>query len=51
MLSQIVSALIVMVVGVFAAAAYFYLTNRVLDLALPDKAMSSPPRETCASGR
>ncbi len=37
MLSQIVSALIVMVVGVFAAAAYFYLTNRVLDLALPDK--------------
>ncbi|SOC83467.1 alpha-glucoside transport system permease protein [Ensifer adhaerens] len=37
MLSQIVSALIVMVVGVFAAAAYFYLTNRLLDLALPDK--------------
>ncbi len=37
MLSQIVSALVVMVVGVFAAAAYFYLSNRALDLALPDK--------------
>jgi alpha-glucoside transport system permease protein len=37
MLSQIVSALIVMVAGVFAAAAYFYVTNLVLDLALPDR--------------
>jgi alpha-glucoside transport system permease protein len=25
-----------MVVGVFAAAAYFYLSNRLLDLVLPD---------------
>jgi alpha-glucoside transport system permease protein len=35
MVSQIVSALLVMVLGVVAAAAYFYLTNMALDAALP----------------
>lgn len=35
MLSQIVSALLVMVIGVLAAAAYFYLSNVLLDMLLP----------------
>jgi hypothetical protein len=35
MLSQMVSALGVVVVAVFACAAYFYFSNKLLDLALP----------------
>jgi alpha-glucoside transport system permease protein len=35
MLSQLVSALGVVVVAVFACAAYFYFSNKLLDLALP----------------
>src|SRR6478752_2642949 len=35
MLSQIVSALGVVVVAVFACSAYFYFSNKILDLALP----------------
>ena len=37
MLSQIVSALGVVVVAVFACSAYFYFSNKILDLALPVK--------------
>ncbi|MBB4479040.1 MULTISPECIES: carbohydrate ABC transporter permease [Rhizobium] len=37
MLSQIVSALGVVVVAVFACSAYFYFSNKLLDLALPVK--------------
>jgi alpha-glucoside transport system permease protein len=37
MLSQLVSALGVVVVAVFACAAYFYFSNKLLDLALPVK--------------
>jgi len=35
MLSQLVSALGVVVVAVFACAAYFYFSNKLLDMALP----------------
>ena len=37
MLSQLVSALGVVVVAVFACAAYFYFSNKLLDMALPVK--------------
>ncbi|WP_454848225.1 carbohydrate ABC transporter permease [Rhizobium binxianense] len=37
MLSQIVSALGVVVVAVFACSAYFFFSNKLLDLALPAK--------------
>ena len=37
MLLQIVSALGVVVVAVFACSAYFYFSNKILDLALPVK--------------
>ncbi|PDV84901.1 alpha-glucoside ABC transporter permease [Rhizobium sp. H4] len=37
MLSQIVTALGVVVVAVFACSAYFYFSNKLLDLALPVK--------------
>jgi alpha-glucoside transport system permease protein len=37
MLSQIVSALGVVIVAVFACSAYFYFSNKLLDLALPVK--------------
>ncbi|MBB3656282.1 alpha-glucoside transport system permease protein [Rhizobium sp. BK650] len=37
MLSQIVSALVVVVVAVFACSAYFFFSNKILDLALPVK--------------
>ncbi|MBB3443005.1 sugar ABC transporter permease [Rhizobium sp. BK379] len=37
MLSQIVSALGVVVVAVFACSAYFFFSNKILDLALPVK--------------
>ncbi|WP_337266127.1 carbohydrate ABC transporter permease [Oryzifoliimicrobium ureilyticus] len=35
MLAQIVSALGVVIVAVFACAAYFYISNKLLDMALP----------------
>lgn len=37
MLSQIVSALGVVVGAVIACSAYFYFSNKILDLALPVK--------------